>query len=134
MKTAHLSQKNYSESTQVVRRPATSSLLTRKDKARLLFLTVIAGFLCVLLVISTAYAAGVKYEINQIIKENSTLQGEIENLNVKIKSAVSISTVEERAQNEIGMVYPTADQYVYIGEESAPQGEMAMLIYDQAYN
>ena len=134
MKTARQEQKVHRGSASQVRKAATSSLFTGRDKARLLFLTMIAGFLCVLLVISTAYAAGVKYEINKIIKENNELQGEIENLNVKIKSAVSISTVEQRAQNELGMVYPSADQYVYIGDESVPQGEMAMLIYDKAYN
>ena len=110
------------------------SVITGRDKARLLLLTIVAGVLCIALIITTAYAAGVKYHINTAIKENSALRGEIENLNVKIKSASSISTVEERALNELGMVYPTADQYVYIGEETKPQGEMAMLIYEQAYN
>ena len=104
MKTARQEQKVHRGSASQVRKAATSSLFTGRDKARLLFLTMIAGFLCVLLVISTAYAAGVQYEINKIIKENNELQGEIENLNVKIKSAVSISTVEQRAQNELGMV------------------------------
>ena len=114
--------------------PAHSSMFSARDKARLLFMAVIAGVLCVALVISSAYAAGVKYKINRTIQANSDLEGEIENLNVKIKSAASIATVEERALNELGMVYPSADQYVYIGEESPPQGELAMLIYEQAYN
>lgn len=109
--------------------------ITSKDKFRLLLLTVFAGALCIGLIITTAYAATIKYEINATIRENNTIIGEIENLNVKIKSATSIQTIEEKAINELGMVQPLPSQVVYVqGAAAEPMGEFALLLKDQAYN
>ncbi|MEL7654973.1 MAG: hypothetical protein AAGU75_03580 [Bacillota bacterium] len=108
--------------------------INAKDKFRLLLLTVFAGVLCVGLILSTAYAASVKYHINTMIKENAVIQGEIENLNVKIESASNIQIVEARATSELGMVYPTSGQLVFVDENKETVKDFALVLKEQAYN
>ncbi len=108
--------------------------ITSKDKFRLLFLTIFAGIICIGLILSTAYAASVKYNINSLIKENAVIQGEIENLNVKIESAANIQIVETRACAELGMVYPTADKLVFINGQKPEMKDFALALKEVAYN
>ena len=109
-------------------------VITLRDKAGMVLVLILAGLLCVCLIVSTAYSAGVKYEINSITAENELLQGEIENLNVQLKNATNIRTVEHKALNELGMVYPVSDQFVFLARHEKPQGDFAMLIKEHAYN
>ncbi len=111
-----------------------STRINAKDKFRLLVLTVFIGILCVGLILSTAYAASIKYNINTLIKENAVIQGEIENLNVKIESASSIQIVEERATTELGMVYPNPGQLVFIDGSRETVKDFALVLKEQAYN
>ena len=111
-----------------------SESLTPGDKIKVILLLLFIGVLCVCLIISTAYTAGVKFEINSIIKESAMLQGEIENLNVKIKNATNIRTIEEKAINELGMIQPLPEHFVFLNNNIKPQGDFAMLLKDQAYN
>lgn len=115
-------------------KPKSKSIVSAKDRFRLLLLTVIAGILCVGLIISTAYAAQLKYDINTIISENAVIEGEIQNLNVKIKQESNITTIEEKAMTELGMVYPTGNQVVYLEEEKEIAKDFAVLLKEQAYN
>lgn len=46
------------------------------------------GIAMIVLIIITAYTANLRYNINSMIKENSALMGEIENLQVKVYSAI----------------------------------------------
>ena len=108
--------------------------INAKDKYRLLLLTIFAGVLCVGLILSTAYAASVKYHINEMIKENSVIQGEIENLNVKIESASNIQIVESRAATELGMIYPTSEQLVFVDNNKETVKDFALVLKEQAYN
>jgi len=107
--------------------------LNAKDKFRLLLVTAFIGVLCIGVILTTAYAASVKYHVNSMIKENAVIQGEIENLNVKIESASNIQIVESKA-TQLGMVYPTAEQLVFIDGTQAPVKDFAMTLKEQAYN
>lgn len=108
--------------------------INAKDKFRLLLLTALAGVLCIALILTTAYAASVKYHINTMIKENEVIQGEIENLNVKIESASNIQIVEAKAAIELGMIYPTPEQLVYIDGSKETIKDFALVLKEQAYN
>jgi cell division protein FtsL len=112
---------------------STKSAISAKERFRLLLLTAFIGALCIGLILSTAYAASVKYHINTMIKENQTIQGEIENLNVKIESASNIQIVETKAV-ELGMVYPASGQLVYIDATGKPVKDFALVLKEQAYN
>ena len=108
--------------------------ITLKDRVKIILFLILSGVVCLSVIISAAYAASVKYEINSIVKGNAVLQGEIENLNVKIKNATNIRTVEEKAINELGMVYPSSEQFVFLTRQSKSQGDFAMLLMEHAYN
>jgi len=110
------------------------SLTTPKDRVMLMLLTILAGVICVGMIISTAFSASIKYDINTLIKENTVIQGEIENLNVKIKSAVNIGTIEERATHELGMIYPDVTQFKYLDNETKAPQNFASIIKEAAYN
>ena len=117
-----------------IKREKAKALISAQDKFRLLVLTIFLGILCVGIIITTAYAAQLQYDINTILSENTELEGEIQNLNVTLKRETNITAIEEKAMNELGMVYPYANQVVYLGEEKPVTSDFAMLLKDQAYN
>jgi len=92
------------------------------------------GALCVGLILATAYAASIKFNINSLAKENAVIQGEIENLNVKIESANNIQVIEAKATAELGMVYPASSQFVFIDENKETVKDFALVLKEQAYN
>ena len=100
--------------------------ITAKDKTRLLLLTVVAGILCIGLIITTAFAAS--------IQQNHELEAEIENLNVAVYSESNIEALEEKAMDKQGMVYPSSKQVVYLTEEDLPKDGFADIMRKQAYN
>lgn len=110
------------------------STITAKDKMRLLALTVVTGVICIGLIITTAYAASIKYDTNQLIKENNALEAEIENLNVQIYSVNNIEAIEKKATNKLGMKYPSSKKIVYLTEDDMPDKCFAETLRKQAYN
>lgn len=104
------------------------------DKKRILLSAIMIGIVCILMVVFTAYSAELRCENNALIAENEALQGEIDTLNVKIKSANNIDHIEEVATKKLGMVYPEDGECVYVSNEDAPEGNFAMVIKEQAYH
>jgi len=115
-------------------REAQNPAITLLDRVKIISFILFAGLLCICIIVSAAYTADVKCQINSIIKENTVLSGEIENLNVKIKNATNIKTIEQRAIDDLGMIYPAYDQTVFLSRKVPPQGDFAMLLMEQAYN
>ena len=108
--------------------------VTAKDKVRLMALTVVVGVVCIGLIITTAFAASIKYTTNRIIEENNALEAEIENLNVKIYSSNNIEAIEQKAMKELGMTYPSSNQIVYLSKGEKPDKGFAATLKEQAYN
>lgn len=104
------------------------------DKKRILTSTLLIGIICILMVVFTAYSAELRCENNALMSANEALQGEIDTLNVKIKSANNIDHIEKVATKELGMVYPGEGQCIYISSKDAPDGNFAMVIKEQAYH
>ena len=105
-----------------------------KSNKRILLLTIILiGVIGLGLVITTAYAANIKYQVNATIKENDMIRGEIENLTVQVNKATNIQTLEVKAQTELGMVYPKMDEFIFIAAEQETSGDFAMIIKSEAY-
>lgn len=78
-----------------------------------------------------AHTSKVQYDINQINKQIAQKEKEIANLEVKIKSATNITTIEQKAL-ELGMIYPTFDQIVYIQGGSGIE-EFAVALMESVY-
>ncbi len=110
------------------------NIMNSKDKSRLMGLTVFVGLVCICLIIMAAYTAQVKYNINGIMADSDKVKGEIENLRVELNSASNITSIEQKAEARLGMVYPTADQITYIeGEDESITG-FAQTLKQIAYN
>ena len=100
----------------------------RSYKAR-----VVAGLLAMLAVIGiTAYNSKIQYDINRMNNQIAETQKEIQNLQVQIKSAANITNLENRAA-ELGLVYPTADQIVFLETEEGGIEDFALALMESAY-
>lgn len=108
--------------------------MRQQEKKRILIGAVIIGLICIIMVVVTAYAAELRVENNGLISENEAVQGEIDTLNIKIKSANNIEHIEKVATQKLGMVYPSEGECVYLKDSDAPEGNFAMVIKEQAYN
>ena len=92
-----------------------------------------AGVIMIMLIIITAYAANIRYDINSMIKENNALTGEIENLQAQLYNSNNINYIENRAIGELGMVYPDAGKKVYISADDMPQEGFGAVLKEKAY-
>ena len=87
-----------------------------------------------MLIIITAYSAGIRYDVNSMIKENQALMGEIENLEVKVFSANNVDYVEGKAIGELAMIYPADENRVHLSSDDIPEPGFADIIREKAYN
>ncbi len=105
------------------------------NSKKLIFSGVVAvGFLMIMLIIITAYAANLRYDINSMIKENNALEGEIENLQAQMYTTNNINYVENKAVNELGMTYPDTGDKVYITMDDVPENGFSDVLKQKAYN
>jgi cell division protein FtsL len=81
----------------------------------------------------TAYNSKIQYDINRMNNQIAETQKEIQNLQVQIKSAANITNLESRAA-ELGLVYPTYDQIVYLETEEGGIEDFALALMESAYN
>ena len=108
--------------------------MKNQEKKRILTGAILIGLICIMMVVLAAYGAELRCENNELMSANEALQGEIDTLSVKIKSANNIEHIENVASNKLGMVYPSEGECVYISCEAAPEGNFAMVIKEQAYD
>ena len=109
-------------------------VFTEKDMARILALIIAVGVLCVGMIITTSFAAQIKYDTNAMLESNHVLESEIGSLNVKLHAATSIEAIENKATEDLGMVYPKNKQVVYLDSAKVPEDGFAQTMKKQAYN
>lgn len=78
-----------------------------------------------------AHTSKVQYDINQINKQISEAEKEITKLEVEIKSATNITTVERKAL-DLGMIYPDIEQIIYIQGDSDIE-DFALALMESVY-
>ncbi|MDR2089661.1 MAG: hypothetical protein LBP73_09930 [Clostridiales Family XIII bacterium] len=103
------------------------------DRGGMLALLLFAGLVGIGWIIASAWMTSIQYEINQITAAVEETHTEIEKLTVKIEKGTGINVIEMRAIHELGMIYPTAEQVVYIEEEPPPMNDFAQYIKENAY-
>ena len=81
-----------------------------------------------------SFAAKIKYDTNAMLGQNHVLESEIGSLNVKLYAATSIETIESKATDDLGMVYPKSKQVVYLDSAKVPDDGFAQTMKKQAYN
>lgn len=78
-----------------------------------------------------AKASEVQYQINNLNNRISESENRIRTLEVKIKTASNISTIEKKAL-AMGMKYPGYDQMLHLGEQSEIN-EFALALIESVY-
>lgn len=105
------------------------------NERKVAFSVVLAiGIAMILLIIITAYSANLRFNINQTIRENNVIVGEIENLQVKIYAANNVDYIESKAKSKLNMVSPKEKNRVYITADDIPQQGFADMLKEKAYN
>ena len=103
-----------------------------KDRARIIAV-IVAVFMVFLLIIGVnAYTAKLQYEINNLSRQIQESERQIQNLEVRIKSATNITNLESRAL-ELGLIYPDFDQIVYYDQGDADIEEFALALMETIY-
>ena len=108
----------------VTRQQRKKAEMTARDRGRILMALFVAGILALGIIIAAAYGASVNYNNNKLRDSNAALKGEVEMLEIEIQSANNIAEIQHRAEDELDMAYPAADQLVVLSQ-TASSGTMA---------
>ena len=81
----------------------------------------------------TAYNSKIQYDINKLNNQIAETQKEIQNLQVQIKTAANITNLESRAI-DLGLIYPTSDQIVFLATEEGDIEDFALALMESAYH
>lgn len=109
------------------------SAIASKDRRLAILTVVVLGLIMLGVIFISAYCASIKSEINHVNKEIAVLQEDIDYLKLEIESGSNIATIEDRALKDLGMIYPTADQFVYIEGIKSKDNDLAQAIKENAY-
>ena len=104
------------------------------DRKRLIRVAAIVLLGIFVLVGMRAYCAYMQHANNELIKENSYLQAEIDSLNSDLSKEYKVTKVEEVAVDKYGMVFPTAENTINLGNANDEDNSLAQAIRSEAYN
>jgi cell division protein FtsL len=114
-------------------RASAKSAVSAWDKGGMLLLLLLAGLAGVGMIIASTWMTAIQYDINRIAKATAAVCDEIEKLEVEIEKNTGINVIEQRATQDFGMIYPAAEQVVYIEEDPPPVNDFAQYIKENAY-
>ena len=103
----------------------------RRSAVRILAVVMIGIFV---LVGMRSYAAIIQHENNILVRENEYLQAEIDSLQSQIIDETRVTRIEKVATQQFGMVYPSADNVVKLGNVESEVKNLAASIRSEAYN
>ena len=109
-------RRDYNVRPHVTRQQRKKAERTARDRSRILLALFVAGMLALGIIIAAAYGASVNYNNNKLRDSNAALKGEVEMLEIQIQSANNIAEIQERAEAELDMLYPAADQLVVLSQ------------------
>jgi mannose-6-phosphate isomerase class I len=108
--------------------------LSTKQKAKLIFATSLLGALCVMIIVTTAYISQIKYNINRIESDVIGLEKDIQNIQIDIQKSKEINQLEAKAIQNLGMIYPSADQIVFLSTVKVDDVDFGAILKEQAFN
>ena len=103
-----------------------------KYRTRIFILITIACIFCVGLVWLNAQSSKLQYEINSINNKITETSWEIRDLEVTVKSRTNITNLEDKAM-EIGMVFPTYRDIVYLRGDTPRVQDFALALRENVY-
>lgn len=104
-----------------------------RDHRAVMIVLAAAVMTAILLIVMTAYAASIRYDIGQVQAENSLLWDEIKNLQSSETTMNGVGYVEKKAKKELGMVTAGTDKCVYITSDDIPAAGFADVLKAKAY-
>jgi len=103
----------------------------RRSAVRILTVVMIGIFV---LVGMRSYAAIIQHENNILERENEYIQAEIDSLQSQIVDETRVTRIEKVATKEYGMVYPSTENVVKLGNAESEVKNLAASIRSEAYN
>lgn len=107
-------------------------MTSARDRFGIIIVMIIITLILVSIVWISAFSSEIQYDINKINSQTQSMQREVQNLEVMIKSASNINNLEARAF-ELGMVYPDFDQIVYLDAGEPEIVDFAMALKQTLY-
>ena len=108
-----------------------SKRMTKADRRLIAGILILCCVIFLFFVGLDARASEVQYEINNLNNRISESENRIRTLEVKIKSASNITTIEQRAL-ALGMKYPGFNQMVHLDSENEIN-EFALALIESVY-
>lgn len=90
------------------------NVMTATSKAILLKALFYIAIAVLFMLCTTAYISQIEYSINEKATQIQSVQSEIASLNLAVERQSTIEVIEARATTELGMVYPSAGQLVFL--------------------
>lgn len=81
-----------------------------------------------------AYCAYEQHANNMLIQENAFIQAEIDSLNSQLSEKTKVTKIETVAMNKYGMVFPTPENVINLGDKKDKDSNLAAAIKSEAYN
>jgi hypothetical protein len=106
--------------------------LAPRQRLHAFMLLIACGFVFIGLIGLNAFSSKLQYDINELNKEILARERVVQNLEVDIKTATNIATVEAKALS-LGMVYPTFEEIVYLESGGEVQEDFALALIESAY-
>jgi cell division protein FtsL len=94
----------------------TTIRVSAQERTLILMLIAAVGICCIAMVFLQACASHINYNVYKLNQEIESVSGEIDNLNVELSGYNKLDDIEYAAQNSLGMVHPSQDQYVYVAD------------------
>ena len=99
----------------------------------MLVLLLIAAATMIMVIVLTAYAASIRYDISVVESENNVLWDDIKNLQTSQTTMNGVSYVENKAKERLDMVTAGTENVVYITSEDIPPAGFADVLKAKAY-
>ena len=102
----------------------------RKSMIKLLAVFMLGVFV---LIGMRSYGAIIQHENNLLEEQNAYIQAEIDSLNSQIVEETKVTKIERVATEDYGMVYPTPENCIRLGDGDDGGNDLADVIRTEAY-
>lgn len=106
----------------------------RADRRSAVRILAVVMFGIFVLVGMRSYAAIIQHENNILERENAYIQAEIDSLQSQIVDETRVTRIENVATQQFGMVYPSVDNVIKLGNTESEVDNLAAAIRREAYN